>query len=168
MCSKVSRMLVFVICGIIKNVLPNSYFILEFFHVKSFEMMHFMSLHFDFSVRYSWKYIEKLIELRLLSDYYPDLFLSFVALLRIFYQILISYFKFNLKWGMLPLCKIFSKIFIKCFKNSILLSWLVFVICGFIKNFIPNSYFILEIYHAKSFKMRYVTSRYFNFSVRYS
>ena len=31
-----------------------------------------------------------------------------------------------------------------------LLSWLVFVICGFIKNFLPNSYFILQIYHAKS------------------
>ena len=29
---------------------------------------------------------------------------------------------------------------------------LVFVICGFIKNFLPNSYFILQIYHAKSFK----------------
>jgi hypothetical protein len=35
-----------------------------------------------------------------------------------------------------------------------LLSWLVFVICGFIKDFLPNSYFILQIYHAKSFKMR--------------
>ena len=37
-----------------------------------------------------------------------------------------------------------------------------------IKNFLPNSYFILQIYHAKSFKMRHVTSLYFNFSVRYS
>ena len=45
----------------------------------------------------------------------------------IFYQILISYCKFiktkALKWGMLCLCTlIFSKIFIKCFKNLILLS----------------------------------------------
>ena len=31
---------------------------------------------------------------------------------------------------------------------------LIFVICGFIKNFFPNSYFILQIYHAKSFEMR--------------
>ena len=43
---------------------------------------------------------------------------------------------------------------------------LVFVICGFIKNFLTNSYFILHIHHVKSFKMRHV--RYFNFSVRYS
>ena len=54
--------LVFVICGFIKNFLPNSYFIFQIYHVKSF------------------------------------------------------------KWGMLPICKIFNKIFIKCFKNSILLS----------------------------------------------
>ena len=26
-----------------------------------------------------------------------------------------------------------------------LLSWLVFVICGFVKDFLPNSYFILQI-----------------------
>ena len=45
-----------------------------------------------------------------------------------------------------------------------LISWLDFVICGFIKNFLPNSYFILQIYHAKSFKMRHVTSLYFFFS----
>ena len=49
-----------------------------------------------------------------------------------------------------------------------LLSWLIFVICGFIKNFLPNSYFIFQIYHAKSFKKGHVTSLYFNFSVRYS
>ena len=29
-------------------------------------------------------------------------------------------------------------------------------------------YFILQIYHAKSFKIRHITSLYFNFSVRYS
>ena len=45
-----------------------------------------------------------------------------------------------------------------------LLSWQVFVICGFIKNFIPNPYFIFQIFHEKSFKM----FLYFNFSVRYS
>ena len=45
---------------------------------------------------------------------------------------------------------------------------LVFVICGFIKNFLPNSYFILQIYHVKSFKVMHVTSLYFNFSVKYS
>ena len=44
-----------------------------------------------------------------------------------------------------------------------LLFWLVFVICGFIMNLLPNIYFILQIYHAKSFKMRHVTSLYFNF-----
>ena len=41
-------------------------------------------------------------------DYYPDLFLTFVALLRNFYQIRISYCKCimpkDLKWGMLRLC----------------------------------------------------------------
>ena len=46
-----------------------------------------------------------------------------------------------------------------------LLSRLVFVIFGFIKNLLPNSYFILQIHQAKSFKMRHVTSLYFNISV---
>ena len=45
---------------------------------------------------------------------------------------------------------------------------LVFVICGFIKNFIPNPYFIFQIFHEKSFKIRHVMFLYFNFSVRYS
>ena len=45
---------------------------------------------------------------------------------------------------------------------------LVFVICVFIQNFLPNSYFILQIYHVKSFKMMHVLSLYFNFSIRYS
>ena len=35
-------------------------------------------------------------------------------------------------------------------------------------NFLPNFYFILQIYHAKSFKMRHVTYLHFNFSVWYS
>ena len=48
-----------------------------------------------------------------------------------------------------------------------LLPWLVYVIWGFIKNFLPNSYFILQIHRAKSFKMRFVTSLYLNFSVWY-
>ena len=46
-------MLVFVIYGFIKNVLPNSYFILQIYHVKSFKMMHVLSLYFNFSIRYS-------------------------------------------------------------------------------------------------------------------
>ena len=45
-----------------------------------------------------------------------------------------------------------------------LISWLDFVICGFIKNFLPNSYLILQIHHAKSFKMRHVTSLCFKLS----
>ena len=45
---------------------------------------------------------------------------------------------------------------------------LFFVICGFIENFILNIYFILQIYHVKSFKMMHVTSMYFDFSLRYS
>ena len=49
-----------------------------------------------------------------------------------------------------------------------LLSLLVFVICGFVKDFLPHSYFILQIYHAKSFKMRHDMSLYLNFPVRYS
>ena len=43
-----------------------------------------------------------------------------------------------------------------------LISWLDFVICGFIKNFLPNPYFILQIYHAKSLKMRHVSSLFYN------
>ena len=35
---------------------------------------------------------------------------------------------------------------------------LVFVICGYIKNFFPNFYFILQTYHVKSFKMMHITS----------
>ena len=69
---KWGRMLFFVIYGIIKNVLPNFYFILQIYQVKSFKMMHFMSQYFNFSIRYSWKCSKKLIELRLLSNYYPD------------------------------------------------------------------------------------------------
>ena len=45
---------------------------------------------------------------------------------------------------------------------------LFFVICGFIENCFLNFYFILQIYHVKSFKVIRVTSLYFNFSVRYS
>ena len=111
---KGGRMLVFVICGFIKDFLPNSYFILQICHVKSFKMRHVMALYFNFSVRYSWKCFKKVLQLRLLSNYYPDYFLSFVTLSRIFYQILISYCKFimlkALKWGMLGFCTmIFQK-----------------------------------------------------------
>ena len=45
---------------------------------------------------------------------------------------------------------------------------LVFVICGFIKNFSTNSYFILHVHLVKGFKMRHVTFLYLDFSVRYS
>ena len=45
---------------------------------------------------------------------------------------------------------------------------LVFVICGFIKNFSTNSYFILHVHLVKGFKMRHYRYLYFNFSVRYS
>ena len=40
-----------------------------------------------------------------------------------------------------------------------------FVNFGFIKNFLPNYYFISQIHHAKSFKIRPFTSLYFNLSV---
>ena len=45
---------------------------------------------------------------------------------------------------------------------------LFFVICGFIKHFFPNLYFILQIHHVKSFKRMHVTSLYFYFSLRFS
>ena len=45
---------------------------------------------------------------------------------------------------------------------------LIFVICGFIKNFLTNSYLILHIHQVKGFKMRHYRYLYFNFSVRYS
>ena len=47
------RMLVFVICGIIKNFLTNSYFILHIHQVKGFKMRHNRYLYLYFSVRYS-------------------------------------------------------------------------------------------------------------------
>ena len=40
--------------------------------------------------------------------------------------------------------------------------------CAFIMNFMANSYFILQIYHAKSFKMRHITYLYFSYLSRYS
>ena len=45
---------------------------------------------------------------------------------------------------------------------------LVFVICGFIENFLTNSYFILHIHQVKGFEMRHYRYLHFNFSVRYS
>ena len=45
---------------------------------------------------------------------------------------------------------------------------LVFVICGFIKKFLTNSYFILHIHQAKGFEMIHYRYLYFNFSARYS
>ena len=40
--------------------------------------------------------------------------------------------------------------------------------CDSIIDFLANSYFIVQIYHAKSFKMKYIMSLYLNFSLRYS
>ena len=45
---------------------------------------------------------------------------------------------------------------------------LIFVICGFIKTFLTNSYFILHVHQVKGFKMRHYRYLYFNFSIRYS
>ena len=108
---KGGRMPVFVICGFIKKFLTNYYFILHIHHAKSFKMRHVRPLYFNFSVRYSSKCFKKVLWLRLLSNYYPDKFLLFVALLRIFYQIPISYCKFimskALKWHKLRLCTLF-------------------------------------------------------------
>ena len=42
-----------------------------------------------------------------------------------------------------------------------------FFICGFIMNFLPNSYFILQIYHDQSFEIRHVMFLYY-ILVRYS
>ena len=39
--------------------------------------------------------------------------------------------------------------------------------CASIIDFLANSYFIVQIYHAKSFKTKYVRSLYFNFLLRY-
>jgi hypothetical protein len=52
-----------------------------------------------------------------------------------------------------------------CSKGCIVASFLSFV--AFI-NFLPQSYFMLQFYRGKSFKMRHLTSLYFHFSVRYS
>ena len=58
-----------------------------------------------------------------------------------------------------------------CFKKDLInksfLELLVFVICGFIKNVLPNAYLILQIYHVKSFKMMHVTFMYFDVSLRH-
>ena len=42
------------------------------------------------------------------------------------------------------------------------------VSCDSIKDFLANSYFIVHIHHAKSFKMKYDMSLYLNFSLKYS
>ena len=39
--------------------------------------------------------------------------------------------------------------------------------CDSIIDFLSNSYFIVQIYHAKSFKMKYIRSLYLNFLLRY-
>ena len=40
--------------------------------------------------------------------------------------------------------------------------------CAFIINFLANSFFILQIHHAKSFKMRHITYLYFSYLSKYS
>ena len=38
--------------------------------------------------------------------------------------------------------------------------------CPYNVDFLANSYFIVQIYHAKSFKMKYIKSMYLNFLLR--
>jgi hypothetical protein len=40
--------------------------------------------------------------------------------------------------------------------------------CASILDFLTNSYFIVQIYYGKSFKMKYIMSLYLNFSLEYS
>ena len=47
-------------------------------------------------------------------------------------------------------------------------TYTIIVSCDSIIDFLANSYFIVEIYHAKSFKMKYCMSLYLNFSLDYS
>jgi hypothetical protein len=42
------------------------------------------------------------------------------------------------------------------------------VSCDSIKDFLANSYFIVQIYHAKSFEIKYSMYLYLNFSLEYS
>jgi hypothetical protein len=42
------------------------------------------------------------------------------------------------------------------------------VSCDSIIDFLANSYFIVQIYHAKSFKMKFSVSLYLNLSLEYS
>ena len=44
----------------------------------------------------------------------------------------------------------------------------IFWYCGSIIDFLRNPYFILQICHDESFKMRYIRSLYLNFSLKYS
>ena len=108
----------FVIFGFIKNFLPNSYFILQIYHSKSYKIRHVTSLYFNFSVWYLENRVVRepckrrsaCIRKRrsVLKRGGGCYFLSFVALLSIFFQIFISYCKFimskALKWYMLHLC----------------------------------------------------------------
>ena len=45
---------------------------------------------------------------------------------------------------------------------------IIIVSCDSIIDFLANSYFIVQIYHVKSFKMKYSISLYLNFLFEYS
>ena len=47
-------------------------------------------------------------------------------------------------------------------------TFIFIVSCDFIIDFLANSYFIVQIHHAKTFKMKYSMSLYLNFSLEYS
>ena len=48
--------------------------------------------------------------------------------------------------------KVLYSLYIKCLSKEHKQESQCAVICGFIKNFLPNSYFILQIHHAKALK----------------
>ena len=47
-------------------------------------------------------------------------------------------------------------------------TYTIIVSCDSIIDFLANSYFIVEIHHAKSFEMKYCMSLYLNLSLEYS
>ena len=54
-------------------------------------------------------------------------------------------------------------------KQAISYQTFTFIVsCDSVIDFLSNSYFIVEIHHAKSFKMKYSMSLYLNFSLEYS
>ena len=66
-----------------------------------------------------------------------------------------------------------SKVFkfdtnVLCTLNRTTLTFDINCHCDSIIDFFANSYIIVQIYHAKSFKMKYIRSLYLNFLFRYS